>query len=719
MIGKILSETPGRLRIATGRRQLSMEEADALEYYLSLQEGVKEVSVHERTGNAVIRYAHGRDAILRAWAQYQGPTQELKERMPVTDARRTRRDFEDRAALLVVRKTVKDFLLPLPVRAVLTSVAAVRYVAAGIRSLKSLKEKRLKVEVLDAVSVGVSVLRGDFRTAGNVMFLLELGYLLGEWTRRRSMGDLARSMSLNIDRVWLKTEDSEILVPVSSVKAGDILCVRQGSMIPLDGRVVAGEAMVNQASMTGESMPVRKSAGSLCYAGCVVEEGECEICVEQVSGSGRYDRIVKMIEESDRLKSAAESRALNLAEKLVPVSLGASALAALITRNATRAVSVLMVDFSCALRLCMPLSVMSAMRECGRRHIVVKGGKFLEAVADADTIVFDKTGTLTHSKPTVAGVLPFGGHDETEMLRIAACLEEHFPHSIANAVVAEAARRGIEHREMHSEVEYIVAHGIASAIEGKKAVIGSWHFVFEDEGVSVPADEEEKFNALPAEYSHLYLALDGVLAAVLSICDPLRGEVREVIRDLRALGVTNAVMMTGDSERTAAAVAARAGMNSFYAEVLPEDKARFVHRERESGHTVIMIGDGINDSPALSEADAGVAISSGAAIAREVADITVEADDLRELVYLKEVANALSGRIDRNYRFVMGFNSALIVLGILGILSPSMSALLHNASTLAVSLKSLTPLVPEDAGAGEDAAAGEAQIGGEPARLTA
>ena len=547
--------------------------------------------------------------------------------------------------------------------------------------------------MLDALSIGVSILRSDFGTASSVMFLLKLGELLEEWTRKKSLSDLARCMSLNVDRVWLKTDDTEVLVPISDIKTGDLICVHTGNVIPLDGRITEGVASVNQASLTGESIAVAKSEGSVVYAGTVVEEGECVIAVEQMQGSSRYDQIVGMIESSEKLKSTTENRALALADKLVPYSLAGTIITYLLTRNVTRAVSILMVDFSCALKLSMPLAVLSAMRECGGYHITVKGGKYLEAVAKADTIVFDKTGTLTHAVPTVAEVVPFGGRDAESVLRIAACLEEHYPHSMANAVVKEAVQQGIAHDEMHSEVEYVVAHGIASRINGKKVVIGSHHFVFEDEGCTVPADEQEKFDTLPEQYSHLYLAIGRELSGVICIADPLREEAAEVLNSLRKLGIKKAVMMTGDNERTAAAIARQVGVDEFYAEVLPEDKAHFVEQEKAAGRKVIMIGDGINDSPALSAADVGIAISDGAAIAREIADITIAADNLFELATLKRISNALLSRINGNYRFVLGFNGTLIALGAFGILPPATSALLHNISTIGISVRSMTNLL--------------------------
>ena len=556
--------------------------------------------------------------------------------------------------------------------------------------------RKLEVEVLDALSIGVSLLRGDFGTAGSVMFLLNLGSLLEEWTRKKSLDDLARSMALNVDKVWVRSQGTEVLVPLTKVRSGDEVVVRSGNMIPLDGTVLEGEAMVNQAALTGEAMPVRKAEGSTLYAGTVVEEGECVFIAKAEGGSNRYDKIVAMIEESEKLKSSTENRALVLADKLVPWCLGATVVTYLLTRNATRAISCLMVDFSCALKLSMPLAVLSAMRECGSYHITVKGGKYLEALSKADTIVFDKTGTLTRATPQVVEVVPFSGCNEREVLQLAACLEEHFPHSMANAVVRAAKERGISHEEMHSEVEYIVAHGIASRVGGERVVIGSHHFVFEDEKCTIPAAEQQKFDALKPAYSHLYMAASGQLVGVICISDPLRPEAAAVLNGLRALGIRNTVMMTGDSERTAAAIAKQVGVDRFFAEVLPEDKANFVQQAKAEGHTVVMIGDGINDSPALSAADIGIAINSGAAIAREIADVTIKADSLEELVALKAIANSLQKRVHANYRFVLTFNSALIALGALGILQPASSAMLHNLSTIGISLKSMTNLLPEN-----------------------
>ena len=684
---KILHDIQGRMRIETPQRYMTLEEADQLEKYLSELPGVRQATVHERTCNAIIIYNGSRSELISGIREFHYDRESMEVSTTQTSSRSLNRYYQDRLAGLVLARYARKLLLPAPIRNIRTVLHSLRYIGRGLRCIM---HKKLEVEVLDALSIGVSVFRRDFSTAGSVMFLLKLGELLEEWTRKKSLSDLARCMSLNVDRVWLKTGDTECLVPISQIKTGDLICVHTGNVIPLDGRIAEGEVGVNQASLTGESLSVRKSVGACVYAGTVVEEGECVITVEQEQGASRYDQIAAMIETSEKLKSSTENRALALADKLVPYSLAGTVLTWLITRDLNRATSILMVDFSCALKLSMPLAVLSAMRECGNYHITVKGGKFLEAVAKADTIVFDKTGTLTRAVPTVADVVPFGGRDKQSVLRIAACLEEHYPHSMANAVVKEAVRQGIHHDEMHSEVEYVVAHGIASRINGTKVIIGSHHFVFEDEGCTIKETEQEKFDALPDEYSHLYLAIGGELAGVICISDPLRDEASEVLESLRKLGISKAVMMTGDNEKTAAAVAHTVGVDAYFSEVLPEDKARFVEQEKAQGRTVIMIGDGINDSPALSAADVGIAISDGAAIAREIADVVVAADDLHELVTLKAISNALFGRINANYRFVLGFNGSLIVLGALGVLPPATSALLHNVSTLGISLRSMT-----------------------------
>ena len=687
---KILHESSGRIRLRAEMRRMTMEEADQLEAYLAALPGVRQATVYERTCDMVILYREGRKQVLDGVAAFRFDREAMVASTPENSGRALNRQYQERLVNMVLFRAARVLFLPTPLQQLYTLFRSVRYLWHGARCLL---RGRLEVEVLDALSIGVSIVRNDYSTAASVMFLLRLGELLEEWTRKKSLGDLARCMSLNVDRVWLKRSDTEVLVPITQVKAGDTICVHTGNVIPLDGRVLSGEACVNQASLTGESLAVRKAEGACVYAGTVVEEGECVILVEQQSGSGRYDQIVSMIEESEKLKSSTENRALALADRLVPYSLAGTALTYLLTRNATRAISILMVDFSCALKLSMPLAVLSAMRECGSYHITVKGGKYLEAMAKADTIVFDKTGTLTHATPTVARVVPFGGRDERSVLCVAACLEEHYPHSMANAVVKEALRRGISHEEMHSEVEYMVAHGIASRIDGEKVVIGSYHSVFEDEGCVIPAGEQERFDALPPEYSHLYLAMGGTLAGVICVADPLREEASAVLNSLRKLGISKAVMMTGDNERTAAVIAKEVGVDEYFAEVLPEDKARFVEQEKAAGRTVVMIGDGINDSPALSAADVGIAISDGAAIAREIADITIAADDLFELVLLKMTANGLLKRTDGNYRFVLGFNGTLIVLGAAGILPPATSALLHNLSTLGISIRSMTNLL--------------------------
>ncbi len=688
----ILHESPGRLRVHLQCPAMTLHQADVLEYYLRAVDGVSEVRVYDRTRDAVILYTSGRGGVIAALASFSFPKAEALALVPEHTPRALNREFEDKLAVTVMRRCISKLFLPVPVTTALAVIRSVRYIKEG---LKALWHGRLSVAVLDATAVTVSLLRGDFSTAGSVMFMLRLGEILEDWTHKKSVADLAGAMSLNVDKVWLRVNDTEVLVPVSDVQEGDCVVVRTGSMIPLDGKVVSGEAMVNQSSMTGESMPVPKRPGSPVYAGTVAEEGECVICVEKRSGSGRYDRIVRMIEESEKLKSTAEDKAARLADRLVPYTLGGTALTYLLTRSITKTLAVLMVDFSCALKLAIPIAVLSAMRESSGHHISVKGGRFLESVAKADTIVFDKTGTLTYAAPTVAQVVPFGGHSEPDMLRLAACLEEHYPHSMANAVVEEARKRGLSHEEYHSQVQYVVAHGISSMVEGKKVLIGSAHFVFEDEGCRIPAGEEAAFAALPDAYSHLYLCIAGELAAVICIHDPLRREAQAAVAALHRCGFANVVMMTGDNRKTAEAVARQVGVDAVYAEVLPEDKAAFIRQEKAKGHTVIMVGDGVNDSPALSEADAGIAISTGAAIAREIADITIASEDLFELVTLRQLSEALMRRIHRNYRFIVGFNFSLIVLGVAGILPPTTSALLHNMSTLGISLKSMTDLLPD------------------------
>ena len=686
---KILHESAGRMRIHAEQRRMSFQQADILEAYLRQVEGVTEVKVYDRTCDAVIYYNCERSGVIAAVAAFS--YEASLALAPEHSAREMTREYQDKLFFAVFRRGITKLFFPTPLRTALSVIRSAKYIGAGLRCLL---HGKIQVPVLDATAITVSMLRGDFETAGSIMFLLGIGDILDEWTHKKSVADLAQSMSLNIDKVWLETDSGSILVPVGEVRPGDCITVGTGGMIPLDGKVVSGEAMVNQATITGEPLAVRKVEGGYVYAGTVVEEGSCRIRVEKSSGGGRYDRIVKMIEESEKLKSGVESHASNLADRLVPYSLGATGLIWLVTRNVTKALAVLMVDFSCALKLSMPIAVLSAMREASTYHLTVKGGRFLEAVSQADTFVFDKTGTLTYAAPQVASVIPFNGEQEDEVLRLAACLEEHYPHSMAKAVVAEAERRGLHHEERHSKVDYIVAHGVSSSVDGKKVVIGSHHFVFEDEHCVIPAGEQAKFDALPDTYSHLYLAVSGVLAAVICIEDPLRQEAADVIRSLRALGVSRLVMMTGDNEKTARAVAEAVGVDAYYAEVLPEDKAAFVRAEHAAGRKVIMLGDGVNDSPALSEADAGVAISDGAAIAREVADITVSADDLYALLTLKRLSDALMERIHSNYRKIISFNFLLICLGVVGVLPPATSALLHNVSTLAISLKSMTKLLP-------------------------
>ena len=689
----ILHEGKGRMRVHVEKVRMTLHRADVLEAYLNHNDAIVHAAVYERTGDVVITYTGRRSAAIAVLAGYKFDVAENDALVTSADSRRLNREYQDKMFDLVAGRCLRKLFLPAPLDAAYTAFRSIRFLWKGVRCVLS---RRLEVEVLDALSIGVSLLRGDFGTAGSVMFLLNLGSLLEEWTRKKSLDDLARSMALNVDKVWVRSQGTEVLVPLTKVRSGDEVVVRSGNMIPLDGTVLEGEAMVNQAALTGEAMPVRKAEGSTLYAGTVVEEGECVFIAKAEGGSNRYDKIVAMIEESEKLKSSTENRALVLADKLVPWCLGATVVTYLLTRNATRAISCLMVDFSCALKLSMPLAVLSAMRECGSYHITVKGGKYLEALSKADTIVFDKTGTLTRATPQVVEVVPFSGCNEREVLQLAACLEEHFPHSMANAVVRAAKEHGISHEEMHSEVEYIVAHGIASRVGGERVVIGSHHFVFEDEKCTIPAAEQQKFDALKPAYSHLYMAASGQLVGVICISDPLRPEAAAVLNGLRALGIQNTVMMTGDSERTAAAIAKQVGVDRFFAEVLPEDKANFVQQAKAEGHTVVMIGDGINDSPALSAADIGIAINSGAAIAREIADVTIKADSLEELVALKAIANSLQKRVHANYRFVLTFNSALIALGALGILQPASSAMLHNLSTIGISLKSMTNLLPEN-----------------------
>lgn len=687
----IKHELPGRIRVHMDEERMTFEEADTLFYYLERLPGVTSAKVFERTADAVVNFTCGREEIIEDLRKYQYAKVEVPDEVLANSGREVNARYQEKLVGRVVWHFTKKWLFPWPVRTALTAVQSVHYIWKGIRSLS---QKKLDVSVLDATSITVSMIRGDFDTAGSVMFMLGIGELLEEWTHKKSVDDLARTMSLNVEKVWLAGEDGNVLVPVSQIESGDRVVVTMGNLIPFDGTVTDGEAMVNQSSLTGESEPVRKYTGSTVYAGTVVEEGEITFEVRQISGTSRYEKIVHMIEDSEKFKSNLESQAEHLADRLVPYTLLGTVLTWAITGNATKAVSVLMVDFSCAMKLAMPVSVLSAMRESGQHHITVKGGRFLELIADADTIVFDKTGTLTEARPTVSQVISFNGMPEDELLRVAACMEEHFPHSMAKAVVTAAKEKGLRHEEMHTKVNYIVAHGISTTVNGKKAIIGSYHFIFEDEKCSVPEGMEEKFKHVPEHCSHLYLAVEDELAAVICIEDPLRPEAPAAVKALKEAGIGKVVMMTGDSERTARAIAAKVGVDEYYSEVLPEDKAKFIEKEKAEGKKVIMIGDGINDSPALSAADVGIAISDGAQIAREVADITISADDLSEVVTLKKISDALMKRIRFNYRFIVGFNTALIVLGVAGVLQPTTSALLHNSSTLVIGLSSMRDYLP-------------------------
>lgn len=686
----IKHEIKGRLRVHMAQDRMSYEEADTLMYYLHKVVIVTEVKVYDRTADVLVVFSGNREEVIKALKRFRYGKVAVRPGILENSGRQLNALYQEKLACKVALRMCRKLFVPYPVRCVYTAIRAMKYMIRGIRSLL---KRRLEVAVLDAAAIGVSIMRGDMPTASSVMFLLGIGELLEEWTHKKSVGDLARSMSLNISKVWMLREGQEVLISSEDIKAGDEVAVHMGNVIPFDGYILSGDGMVNQASLTGESMPVRKVRGGYVYAGTVLEEGELTVKVREVSGSNRFDKIVTMIEESEKLKSRLESRADHLADRLVPYTLAGTGLAWLLTRNVTKALAVLMVDFSCALKLAMPISVLSAIREAGIYHITVKGGKYLEAVAEADTIVFDKTGTLTKAKPTVKEIVTFGKGCDTEMLRIAACLEEHFPHSMAKAVVKEAKRLELEHEEMHSKVEYIVAHGISSYLEDRKVVIGSHHFVFEDEACTVPAPYKERFEELPDEYSHLYMAIDKELAAVICIEDPLRDEAAAVIQSLKKSGIGKVVMMTGDSERTAAAIARNAGIDEYYSEVLPEDKARFVEKEKEEGRTVIMIGDGINDSPALSLADVGIAVSDGAEIAREIADITIAADNLYEIITLRLISDNLMKRIRRNYKSIVGINTGLILLGAGGMIQPATSALLHNASTLGISLRSMQNLL--------------------------
>lgn len=670
---------------------MTIEEADKADAYLKSITGIDDVTVYERTGDLIIYYSFDRSELIEILAHFSFENDEVKNIEIVGTARLVQREYEEKLIMTIILRYFRKIFYPLPLRIALAYIKSIKYI---LKALKSLAKGQLNVSVLDAVAITVSLIRGDFETASSVMFLLKIGEILEEWTHKKSVSDLANTMSLGIEKVWLKNKnDEEVLVSTNKVNVGDKIVLRTSNMIPLDGEVIDGGVTVNQSAITGESVAVNKTVGSRVYACTVVESGECIIKVTQINGQGKYDRIVKMIEDSEKLKSSLESKASNLADRLVPFSLFGTIFTYAITRNVTKALSILMVDYSCALKLTMPVAVLSAINECSNYNATVKGGKYLEALSKANVIVFDKTGTLTNAHPKVADIITFGNNDKAEMLRLAACLEEHFPHSVANAVVNEAKARGLDHAEQHSKVEYIVAHGISSLVGDEKVVIGSYHFVFEDENCTVPQDEQDKFNTIPNEYSQLYMAINRTLVAVICIEDPIKDNVKQALDDLRANGIDKIVMMTGDSERTAKAVAEKLGIDEYHAEVMPEDKAMFIKKMQTDGNSVIMVGDGINDSPALSKADVGIAISSGAAIAREIADITVSSDDLNSLVTLKEISNLLMARIRSNYRYIMSFNTALIVLGVVGVIPPTTSAFLHNASTLAFTLKSMTKLM--------------------------
>ena len=683
---KIEHEIRGRVRLHICQKRMTCRQADQLEYFMTKLNGVISVKVVERNQDVVICYSDNREEMLRAIQRFSYEKAEAPESYLQNSGREMNGEYWEKMVNHVVLHYGKKIFLPLPVRTFLTTLKSVKYIWKGVRTLAKC---RIEVPVLDATAIGVSMLRGDFSTASSVMFLLGFGEILEDWTHKKSVDDLARSMSLNVSKVWLITEDSEVQVGTDEIKPGDRVRIHMGTVIPFDGIVTEGEAMVNEASLTGESMPVAKHESSYVYAGTVMEEGELTIRVKETSGSTKFEKIVTMIEETEKLKSAVESKAEHLADRLVPYTLAGTALTYALTRNVTKALSILMVDFSCALKLAMPISVLAAIREANAHHITVKGGKFLEAVAEADTIVFDKTGTLTKAQPTVVDVVSFNGDSKENLLRLAACMEEHFPHSMAKAVMDAAKERGLTHEEMHSKVEYIVAHGISTMVDGRKAIIGSHHFVFEDEKCTIPVGKEELFRNLPEEYSHLYLGIEGKLAAVICIEDPLRPEAPEVVKALRKAGFTQIVMMTGDSDRTAKAIATRVGVDKYYSEVLPEDKAKFVEEAKAQGRKVLMVGDGINDSPALSAADVGIAISDGAELAREIADITIGADDLSVMVTLKEISNGLMDKIHKNYRRIVGINGSLIALGVTGVIQPTMSALLHNTSTLLIGMDSM------------------------------
>ena len=688
---RIKHEIEGRIRIEAVQNRMTFEQADTLQYYLDDLPFVKSASVQERTQSVTVCYDGDREQVLEALKAFSYEDVKVPEAYFQSSGRKLNREYWEKLVSHVTWRGIQVFFIPYPIRGIITAVKSVKYIKLGIMTLT---KRKIEVPVLDATAIAVSMIRGDLKTAGSIMFLLGIGEILEEWTHKKSVDDLARSMSLNVGNVWLcRDGEEDIMVPSSDVEEGDLVRVYMGTVVPFDGTVVSGEAMVNQASLTGESLAVRRAEGASVYAGTIIEEGELVIRVNETSGGSKYEKIAAMIEETEKLKSSVEGKAAHLADKLVPYTLLGTVLVWALTRNVTKALSVLMVDFSCALKLAMPISVLSAMREAGNHNITVKGGKYMEAMAEADTIIFDKTGTLTKARPVVADVISFGDREPDELLRIAACLEEHFPHSMAKAVVNAAKEKGLEHEELHSDVEYIVAHGISTMINGKKAIIGSYHFIFDDEECIVDERFEGRFDSLSSEYSHLYMAIEGKLEAVICIHDPLREEAAETIRNLKAAGIKKVVMMTGDSDKTARAIAAKAGVDEYYAEVLPEDKARFVEQEKQNGSKVIMIGDGINDSPALSAADVGIAISDGAEIAREIADITIAADDLGEIVVLKELSVKLMERIHRNYRRIVGINGGLILLGVSGVVQPTTSALIHNISTLGISLKSMENLL--------------------------
>ena len=690
---KIQHEIKGRIRFSTQKKKMTAREADMFLFYINSLKNVTSAKVYERTGDSVVCYTGSRQELIRNLVAFSFEDKELQEKVPENTGRELMNQYKEKLVSKLEIHFLCKLFLPAPAAKAKAVIQSLHFIKEG---LKCIRRRKLEVPVLDATAISVSLIRGDVSTASSIMLLLGVGEILEEWTHKKSVADLARSMSLNVEKVWKKEGDTEILTEIQDIKEQDLICVHMGNMIPLDGIVTQGEAMVNQASLTGEGIPVKKEKDAYVYAGTVVEEGELTIQVKQSAGSTRYEKIVSMIEDSERLKSSLEGKAAHLADRLVPFSFLGTILTYLLTRNATRALSILMVDFSCALKLSMPIAVLAAMRECQDHQITVKGGKFLEAVAEAETVVFDKTGTFTKAQPTVAEVVAFGENDRDSMLRLAACLEEHFPHSIANAVVAQAKKEGLSHEEMHSKVEYVVAHGISSQVNGEKVIIGSYHFVFEDEKTKIPEGEKEKFNELPPEYSHLYLAVSGELAAVICIEDPLREEAKDIVPALKKTGIRKVVMMTGDSERTARTIAEKTGVDQFYAEVLPEDKASYIEKEKAKGRKVLMAGDGINDSPALSAANAGVAVSGGAQIAREIADITISGENLHQLVTLKRAGNCLMKRIHRNYRFVIGFNTGLIILGLAGILAPGTSAFLHNMSTLGITLESMTNMLDKE-----------------------